>query len=240
MSQQREPDPAGILLVDKPTGWTSHDVVNCVRRRFRLKKVGHCGTLDPNATGLLVLVLGKATKLSQNLMVADKAYEGIMRLGIETATQDAEGEVTAEHDTSNVAEKQIQEKFEEYTGDLLQTPPMVSAIKKGGKRLYEMARKGQTVEREPRPITIQRLKLKAFNPPDIEFELECSKGTYVRTICADIGRDLGCGAHLHALRRTASGSFNIRDAVTIDAIKSWEREELMEHMIPIEKIFAHL
>ncbi|MFO7821899.1 MAG: tRNA pseudouridine(55) synthase TruB, partial [Lentisphaeria bacterium] len=145
MGSYTTPDPAGLLLVDKPTGWTSHDVVNCVRRRFRLKKVGHCGTLDPNATGLLVLVIGKATKLAQNFSNTDKSYRGVMRLGCETTTQDVEGDVIARKGCPEITETQFESVKAGFVGRIWQVPPMVSAVKKNGKRLYELARKGQTV-----------------------------------------------------------------------------------------------
>jgi len=230
----------GILLVDKAVDWTSHDVVNCIRRRFRIKKVGHCGTLDPKATGLLVLVLGKATKLSQNLMQSDKHYSGALRLGIETSTQDSEGELVSERDFSHVTEDRARATFAKFTGGLWQTPPMVSAVKKNGQRLYKLARQGKTVEREPRQIFIHQFELTRFEPPDIGFELDCSKGAYVRTLCSDIGTELDCGAYLHSLRRTKSGELSVEKAVTTDIIKTWEREDLVEHMIPLEKVFNYI
>lgn len=240
MTDSNQKDPAGVLLVDKPVDWTSHDVVNCVRRRFRLRKVGHCGTLDPQATGLLVLVLGRATKLSQNFIDTDKVYSGTMRLGQETTTQDSEGEVTAEKDYTGVTEEQVRAAMAAYVGEIWQTPPMVSALKKGGKRLYKLARQGKTVEREPRRLLIHKFELKSFTPPDIEFILDCSKGTYVRTICADVGADLGCGAYLHDLRRTAAGEFSVEKAYTTDTIKTWEREDLVRHMMPLERVLTYL
>lgn len=237
---ERVPPESGILLVDKPAEWTSHDVVNCVRRRFRVKKVGHCGTLDPAATGLLVLVLGRATKLSGRLSGQDKVYSGILRLGIETDSQDRDGKIVAEQDPSAITREQCEEVFERFTGEIQQIPPMVSAVKKDGRPLYKLARKGIEVEREPRDIMIHSLKLLDFRLPDVEFEVCCSKGTYVRTLCADIGRDLGCGAYLEALRRNRSGKFKIEDAYAMDAIKQWEREELMEAIIPLVRVFQYL
>jgi len=230
----------GILLVDKPEAWTSHDVVNCVRRRFRIDKVGHCGTLDPNATGLLVVVLGRATKLAGRLSGQDKTYCGSMRLGVETSTQDREGEVTATRDVVGVTPERIEEVVSHFRGDLQQIPPMVSAVKKDGRPLYKLARKGIEVEREPRPVHISELSITGIELPFVHFRVVCSKGTYVRTLCADIGRELGCGAHLHALRRLASGRFSLDGAVTIDAIKSWEREQLFAHMIPLTRVLPYL
>jgi len=231
---------SGVLLVDKPVEWTSHDVVNCVRRRFRVKKVGHCGTLDPNATGLLVVVLGKATKLSEKLSGQDKTYEGILRLGAETSTQDREGEVTATGDPAGVTQAAIEAAFDQFRGELSQIPPMVSAIKKDGKPLYKLARKGIEVEREPRQITIHELELLGVDIPDVRFRVRCSKGTYVRTLCADIGRLLGCGGHLYELRRLQSGRFDLTNCHSIAAIKTWEREQLLENMIPLARIFPYL
>lgn len=231
---------SGVILVDKPKEWTSHDVVNCIRRRFRIKKVGHCGTLDPNATGLLVVVFGYATKLSDKFSPQDKVYCGTMRLGITTDSQDPEGEIIAERDPSGVTLEQLQEAAREFTGDIEQIPPMVSAVKKDGKPLYKLARKGQEVEREPRPIRVDRLEFSDFSPPDAKLEIACSKGTYVRTICHDIGEKLGCGAHLLELRRLKSGGFDVKDAYTMDTIKSWEKEDLMAHKIHLDELLEYV
>jgi tRNA pseudouridine55 synthase len=240
MSQTDTIAESGVLLVDKPSDWTSHDVVNCVRRRFRFRKVGHCGTLDPAATGLLVLLLGRATKLSERLMNQDKVYAGTMRLGIETDSQDRDGQITATHDIAGLTEEDVRRAAQSFVGTLMQTPPMVSAVKKDGKPLYKLARKGQVVEREPRQIVIHNLTIGDVRMPDIDFEVSCGKGTYIRTLCADIGTALGCGAHLHSLRRLRSGSFSVDDAYTIDRIKSWEREQLMDAMIPLGDLLVRL
>ncbi|MCF7854601.1 MAG: tRNA pseudouridine(55) synthase TruB [Candidatus Pacebacteria bacterium] len=231
---------SGILLVDKPEDWTSHDVVNCVRRRFRVKKVGHCGTLDPKATGLLVLVLGRATKLSAQLSGQDKWYTGTMRLGETTTTQDREGDVVATASCDTLTDAQVDAVFAKFTGELEQLPPMVSAVKKNGKPLYKLARKGIEVEREPRTIYIHEFQPTSICIPDVNFDLHCSKGTYVRTLCEDVGRELGCGAHLYALRRIQSGQFHVDDSVTTDTIKTWEREQLLSHLIPLQKVLASL
>lgn len=231
---------SGVLLVDKAEGWTSHDVVNCIRGRFRVKKVGHCGTLDPMATGLLVLVLGRATKLSAQLSGQDKWYEGVIRLGVETSTHDREGEVLATHDCSGVSAEAVRQAFAAFQGELMQIPPMVSAIKKNGKPLYKLARKGIEIEREPRPIKVHRFEPLGIDLPDVPFRLHCSKGTYVRTLCDDLGRALGCGAHLYSLRRTRSGTFRLKDAVSIDAIKTWERRDLLDRMIPLQRVLSQL
>ena len=239
MMQLIEPE-SGILLVDKPVDWTSHDVVNCVRRRFRIRKVGHCGTLDPGATGLLVLVLGRATKLSARFSGQDKTYAGIMRLGVETDTQDADGTVTGTADVSAVTEDEVRSVSSRFVGNLEQVPPMVSAVKKDGQPLYKLARKGKVVERDARPITIYRLTVADVRLPDVDFEVECSKGTYVRTLCVDIGTELGCGAHLLSLRRLRSGRFPVEDSFPIDTIKNWEREQLMNAVIPLMRVFSYL
>ncbi|MCK5803716.1 MAG: tRNA pseudouridine(55) synthase TruB [Lentisphaeria bacterium] len=228
---------SGLLLVDKPEDWTSHDVVNCIRGRFRVKKVGHCGTLDPIATGLLLVVLGRATKLSQKLTTQDKIYEGVMRLGVETFTEDRAGEVTATAPV-DITPEDVRRVAAQFTGELLQTPPMVSAIKKDGKKLYKLARQGVEVEREARPIVIHSLDIDDISLPEVTFRVHCSKGTYVRTLCADMGRELGCGGHMRDLRRTMSSGFKVEDSCTIDEIKSWEKEQMLARMIPLGRLLV--
>lgn len=226
----------GVLLVDKTPDWTSHDVVNLVRRRFNLDKTGHCGTLDPLATGLLVLLLGKATKYQDLLMGQDKVYEAVMRLGTETSTEDRSGEVIAEQDWSSVTPEAVRAAGATFIGEQLQVPPMMSAIKKNGQPLYKMARKGETIEREPRPIVIQALDITDIRLPDVAFTLHCSKGTYVRTVCADWGRKLGCGAHMSELRRIRSGKLTVDGAVVPEQIKDWQLENLVNAVMPLEKL----
>lgn len=233
MLDPKELAESGALLVDKPTEWTSHDVVNFVRKRFRVEKVGHCGTLDPAATGLLVLVLGKATRLSEKFSGHDKVYAGTMRLGTETDSQDRDGKVIAEKGIAGLTEAQLREAAKAFVGDLQQIPPMVSAVKVNGRPLYKLARKGQVIERASRPVTIHAFDLSRVELPDADFEVRCTKGTYVRTLCSDLGDKLGCGAYLLALRRLRSGPFDIKDAVTLDTLKTWERPELLKNMIPI-------
>ncbi|MBR5025399.1 MAG: tRNA pseudouridine(55) synthase TruB [Victivallales bacterium] len=223
----------GILVVDKPMDWTSYDVVNCVKRRFNVEKVGHCGTLDPIATGLLVILLGKAPKFQDQFMGQDKVYAATMRLGVETDSEDRTGQVIATSDCSAVTEAQIREIAAAFIGPQMQTPPMVSAIKLHGQPLYKLARKGQTVERQPREITIHSFDITRIALPDVDFTVRCTKGTYVRTICADFGRRLGCGAHMLELRRLQSGNFNLDNAVTIDQIKAWELPDLQNHLLPL-------
>lgn len=233
----REPEPCeGLLLVDKPSGPTSHDIVDAIRRKFRFQKVGHGGTLDPLATGLLVILLGRGTKLSNCIMGSDKTYEGTMRLGVTTNTDDADGEETGRADCSAVTREQVAAEMKKLTGDMMQTPPMVSAVKVKGVPLYKLARKGQTVEREPRLIHVYEFSLKRFESPEAGFLLRCTKGTYVRTLCADIGKALGCGAHLQSLRRTRSGKLSLDDAVAFDALMNMTADQLDERVIPIHQI----
>jgi tRNA pseudouridine55 synthase len=226
----------GVLLVDKPAGLTSHDVVDRVRRRFGFRKVGHCGTLDPAATGLLILVLERATKLQDRLMSDDKAYEGSMLLGISTDSQDADGKVIAEKPVPPLTADEIESAFAKFRGDIQQVPPMVSAVKHHGTPLYKLARKGKTVEREPRLIHIYDLRVLNLDLPRVAFRAVCTKGTYVRTLCSDIGDLLGCGAHLCELRRTRSGSFDVKDAHTLDDLMNLSRPQLQQFIIPILKL----
>lgn len=210
----------GLLLVDKPSGPTSHDVVAQIRRQFRIPKVGHGGTLDPMATGLLVILLGKGTKVSERVMGHDKTYEGLFRLGIETDSQDADGKIVAEHDPAGITAEQVAEQLRTRLGDQMQMPPMVSAIKIKGVPLYKLARKGQTVERPPKLIHLYRFDLLDFTPPDVRFVVACTKGTYVRTLAHDIGEALGVGAHLTQLRRTHIGRLDIANAAPLDELLS--------------------
>ena len=222
-------DRDGILLVDKPKEWTSFDVVNFVRARFNVPKVGHCGTLDPAATGLLVLVLGRFTRMSAQLSGDDKTYEATLMLGTETDSEDMDGKVIRQGDYSMVDEAALRATLAGFVGDGFQIPPMVSAVKKDGKKLYELARAGVEVEREPKPITIHALEVTRVELPYCDFTVRCSKGTYIRTLAADVGRKLGCGAVLYALRRTQCGRFSLADAVTVETLKTWEQAELKEY-----------
>jgi tRNA pseudouridine55 synthase len=223
----------GVLLVDKPPRLTSHDVVDRIRRHFGFKKVGHCGTLDPLATGLLLIVLERATKLQDRLMSDDKVYEGTMRLGIATDSQDADGQVVAEKPVPALSAAEIDAVMAKFRGDIQQLPPMVSAIKHQGQPLYKLARKGKTVEREPRTIHIYDLRALKIALPDIEFRCACTKGTYVRTLCADMGEQLGCGAHLAALRRTKSGDFDVANAKPLDELLQMTRTQLQPHIVSV-------
>src|SRR5437763_7556323 len=217
--------PDCVLLVDKAAGMTSHDVVAIVRRRLQMKKVGHCGTLDPIATGLLLLTLGRGTKIQDLLMSEDKEYSGTMILGVETDTQDRAGKVVQERPVPPLDDATVRAAFEKYAGDFYQMPPMVSAIKQGGVPLYKLARQGKTVEREPRLVHVYRYSIDRIASPEIDFSVVCSKGFYVRTYAHDIGEALGCGAHLKELRRTRSGRFDLTRAVTVDEIKTADVHE---------------
>jgi len=205
----------GILLIDKPIGPTSHDIVHRIRRFFNIPKVGHGGTLDPMASGLMIILLGKATKLSDRFLGSDKVYEGTMHFGIATDSQDAMGEVIRTGDATSLTGDQIRAQMEKRLGDSLQIPPMTSALKVDGVPLYKLARKGKEIERQARLIHVFRFDMKSFSPPCADFELMCTKGTYVRTLCADIGEELGCGAHLSRLRRTRCGSLSVEEALPL-------------------------
>jgi tRNA pseudouridine55 synthase len=221
----------GILIIDKPSGMTSHDVVDFVRRRFGIKKVGHAGTLDPMATGVLVLLLGKATKVSARFMNEDKEYEATLTLGATTDTGDSEGKIISSTEKFSFNLAEVEEVFKVFQGEIDQVPPMVSAIRHQGKRLYQLARKGINVERKPRRVKIYRLEITRFNLPNISFCLKCSKGTYVRALCQEIGERLGCGGHQSSLRRLCSGRFRIQEAVTFDELRKMSRAELEKIII---------
>ncbi|GHC65904.1 tRNA pseudouridine(55) synthase TruB [Roseibacillus persicicus] len=233
---QNEQIPSGVLLVDKAQDMTSHDVVAIARRSLGIKKIGHCGTLDPMATGLLMLVIGKATKIQDLLMSEDKEYVGSLTLGATTNTQDAKGEIVEERPYDEVSEEGVRETFAKYTGHFEQIPPMVSAIKKDGVPLYKLARKGQEVVREPRPIYVTGYEISRIELPEVDFVVQCSKGFYVRTYAHDIGADLGCGAHLSALRRTRSGKFTLERAITVDQLKNEDRADLVNSFISLAEI----
>ncbi len=224
-------DPDGILLIDKPKEWTSHDIVAKIRNAFNLNKVGHGGTLDPNATGLITILIGRGTKISAKIMGGDKTYEGEILFGVETDSQDTDGETVAEKDASDITEEQVRKEMKSVIGDQMQMPPMVSAIKKNGVALYKLARKGQEIERDPRFIHIYKFALHDFSAPRATFEVMCTKGTYVRTIAHDLGKRLGCGACLSELRRTKSSEFEISNAWNLDDVLKWDRKELTKNII---------
>jgi tRNA pseudouridine55 synthase len=228
----------GAILIDKPAGPTSHDVVDAIRRRFQIKKVGHCGTLDPNATGLLIIVLGRGTKLSEKLMGDDKVYEGTIKFGETTDSYDADGELTASLPVPPLMLEQLNEEATKFIGDQMQIPPMVSAIKKNGVPLYKLARKGIEVEREPRLIHIYNFRFTKYQEPLGEFRVACTKGTYVRSIAHDLGQKFGCGAHLATLRRSVSGKFDVADATRLDDVLKLTVAELEKKVLPFLKLSA--
>lgn len=225
----------GVLLVDKPTDHTSHDVVARLRRKLHMKRIGHAGTLDPMATGLLIMLIGKATRISQYLISLDKEYEGTIELGKITDSQDAQGQVMETRPVPALTEPELRKAMDGFLGDQYQTPPMYSAIKIDGVPLYKSARKGEEIEREPRFIRVSSFELTRFGVPSFDFRLRSSKGTYVRTIAHDLGQRLGCGAHLSALRRTATDRFNISQAITLDEIEKLSLPEIEKRLIPVRE-----
>src|SRR6202045_233359 len=230
-------DPVdGLLLADKASGITSHDVVALVRRRLGAQKVGHCGTLDPFATGLLLIVVGKATKIQDLLMSEDKENVGTMKLGEITDSQDCDGQVIEQRFVEAIDPCRVEAAFQKFHGDFYQTPPMVSAIKRDGVPLYKLARQGKVVDREPRFVHVYAHEIRAIRLPEIDFRVICTKGFYVRTFAHDIGLELGCGAHLSALRRTKSGRFTVDGAVTIEALKTDSKESIVDRIISLPDV----
>jgi tRNA pseudouridine55 synthase len=233
----------GILLVDKPRGPSSHDVVDRVRQVFKIKKAGHTGTLDPLATGLLLICLGRATKLAPFLQDLSKIYEGKMIFGVTTSTLDSEGEIVEEKDASSLSREKIEEIFAHFQGEIVQTPPMFSAIHQDGKRLYELARSGQEVKRSPRIVNIHQLQALRFSfnsHPQVEFRTHCSKGTYIRSLCADIGEASGFGAYQLSLRRTRIGPFDLKQASKLEDLDGKSKEEREENILSLKDALPHL
>ncbi len=220
----------GVLLFDKPKGWTSHDLVDAVRRHLAEKKVGHAGTLDPLATGLMILLIGKATRSAERFSGMDKGYGGSFRLGVNTDTWDLEGRVLSELSTSSITAPQVEAVFGTLTGDQALLPPAFSAVKKNGQRAYALARKGVAVEMSPRPMTIASFILERFAPPEVFFHVECSKGTYVRSLANETGLRLGCGATLSSLVRTRIGPYALKDAWAFDAFKSAPKDTVISRL----------
>lgn len=229
----------GFLLIDKTEGMTSHDVVNIIRRALGLRQVGHTGTLDPMATGVLPICVGQATRMSQYLLAGEKQYEATLKLGIETDTYDRNGTVTMQL-PYDVTLDQLQEVLDRRMGPQLQIPPMFSAKKKDGKKLYEMARQGIEIEREPVPIEIFSLDLLSFTPPELTLRVHASKGTYIRSLAYDIGRDLGTCAHLTSLRRIEAGGFTIDQCTSIDTVKGMDRSEIERLILPMDIVLLHV
>jgi tRNA pseudouridine55 synthase len=230
---------SGILLLDKPSGITSNAALGRAKRVLGIRKAGHTGTLDPMASGLLVLCFGEATKVSGFLLDADKAYEAEATLGITTDSEDAEGEVTAEQPVPEFGDADIEAALAGFRGPIEQVPPMHSALKHKGKRLYELARRGEVVERPPRSVVIHALDCVEWTPPTLCLNVRCSKGTYIRSLVRDIGAALGCGAHLSALRRTLSSPFGIEDAITLDQLSALDQESARGRLLPPDQAVLH-
>ncbi|MGB4465038.1 MAG: tRNA pseudouridine(55) synthase TruB [Eubacteriales bacterium] len=230
-------EPCGIVVVDKPAGVTSHDVVNIMRRTYGTRRVGHAGTLDPMATGVLIVLVGRAVKVSEHIMSGKKRYSATLRLGVETDTEDITGTVVAEYKEKLPSFDEVQDACRAFLGEYMQTPPMYSALKRGGQKLVDLARRGVEVERTPRPVYIYSISAECTERPD-EYKIDvfCSSGTYVRTLCADIGRRLGCGGCMSSLRRTGVGSFDVSDAKTLDEIAS----DPAAALLPTEAAFTSL
>lgn len=236
-------DPTGVLVVNKPAGITSHDVVNRIRRLFATKRVGHTGTLDPLATGVLVICLGQATRVAEYLSAERKEYRATAVFGISTDTEDATGVEYARVDASHISRQDVDQVLPQFRGDILQTPPMVSAIHYQGKRLYELARAGVEVERDARAIHIYKLALTDFRPgalPEADFLVECSTGTYIRTLCSDIGSTLAVGAMMSTLQRTRVGQFTLEQAHTLDELtERAQMQDLGSTLRPLADALAH-
>lgn len=226
----------GVLLVDKAPAMTSHDVVAITRRVLNTRKVGHCGTLDPLATGLLIITIGRGTKIQDLLMSEDKEYIGTIRFGRTTSSQDADGEVLEEKPVPDLNPEALEQAFAKFQGDFYQTPPMVSAIKKDGVPLYKLARQGKTVEREPRLVHVYGHQILRIEPPEADFRVLCSKGFYVRTYAHDIGQVLGCGAHLKALRRTASGKFRVDGVLTVEELRTLPVGQIKARVLSLPEV----
>ncbi len=233
----------GLLLLDKPTGMSSNKALQITKRLFNAQKAGHTGSLDPLASGLLPICLGEATKISQYLLAADKSYLVTLRLGVRTATGDAEGEIISTREVPSVSLALLESHFEQFRGNIMQTPSMYSALKYKGQPLYKLARQGITVERESRPITIHHLKVLDFTTETVQFELHCSKGTYVRSLVEDFGESLGCGAHVIALRRTQVGGFVREQMISLEALQALREtvtvEDLDKFLLPMEAALVH-
>ncbi len=219
----------GFFNIDKPAGMTSHDVVAKIRRGLKLKKVGHAGTLDPMATGVLIVCVGGATRLSEYVMHGTKCYRARVHLGITTDSYDAEGEILQERDASVVQREDVEHALQGFLGDIQQIPPMYSAIKQGGRKLYDLARAGQTVEREARSVHIDSLQIGDWSPPEFTLDVTCSAGTYIRSLAYDVGEALGVGAHLSGLIRTGSGAFRLDHAIALDTLLS--SRDWQQHLV---------
>ena len=240
MAQNEMPnEPCGVLVIDKPAGMTSHDIVNKVRRLYGTRRVGHTGTLDPMATGVLTVLVGRAAKAAEYLACDRKTYLATLRLGLTTDTEDTTGQVLtqSEHIPDETAVMAVLPRFR---GEIMQVPPMYSALKVGGQKLYDMARRGEVIERQARPITVHKLEAERLADTDYALTVSCSAGTYIRTLCADIGAALGCGGAMAALRRVEAGGFSLEQATTPTALEEMSEEERSALLLPVEALFADL
>ncbi len=230
---------SGVLVVDKPIGLTSHDVVQIIRRGTGIRRAGHTGTLDPRASGVLVILIGPAVRLSEYVSASDKRYQATIRLGSSTDTYDSEGVITSSSDIGDITEEQFDEILQKFVGEMEQVPPPYSAIKVKGRKAYEMARKGEEVELEPRIINVYSLEILEWAPPEAVIDVYCSSGTYVRSLANDLGKDLGTGAHLVGLRRTKSGRFTLRDAVPLRRLQeAFDAGNWYKYLIPAAEALA--
>ena len=230
---------SGVLLIDKPEGITSHDVVGKVRRLYNTRRVGHTGTLDPMATGLLVVLIGRAAKAAEYLTVKNKSYLAVLRLGITTDTEDVTGQILTT--SGDIPSKEhVIDVAKSFEGDILQIPPMYSALKVGGQKLVDLARRGVEIERKPRPVTVHSLSCEPFENGDYALRVTCSAGTYIRTLCADIGKKLGCGGVMASLRRTETGDFSLADSITLEQLEALDEEARFSLLMPIEALFGDL
>ncbi len=224
---------SGVLVVDKPVGMTSHDVVQAVRRGTGLRRAGHTGTLDPRASGVLVILVGPAVRLSEYVSASDKRYQATVRLGAATDTYDTEGVITQSKGAENISEEAFQNALKQFTGEIEQVPPPFSAVKVHGRKAYELSRKGEPVDLKPRKINVYSLDLLEWDPPEAIIDVFCSSGTYVRSLAHDLGQTLGCGAHLVGLRRTKSGRFTLRDAIPLHVLReAFNAGEWYKYLIP--------
>lgn len=240
MTQQNTAaEPSGIIVLNKPTGITSHDAVNRLRRLYGTKRVGHTGTLDPLANGVLVMLVGRAAKAAEYISCASKSYVAVMKLGITTDTEDITGAVLTEYTGMLPSANEVTVAAASFKGDSLQVPPMYSALKVGGKKLCDLARSGATVERQPRKISICSISAETTSlPTDYILRVTCSAGTYIRTLCADIGERLGCGGTMAALTRSAAGCFSLDDALTLELLEEMTYEERVNRLLPVESLFS--
>ncbi len=233
-------EPSGVVLLNKPAGYTSHDCINKMRRLYNTKKVGHTGTLDPMATGVLPILIGRAAKASDFLMADNKRYRAGLRLGVTTDTEDTTGKVLTTSDEIP-DEEAVRRVCSEFVGEIMQIPPMYSALKVDGQKLVDLARQGKVIERKARPITVHSIDVsKGETDADYILDVHCSKGTYIRTLCADIGAKLGCGGAMSSLERRASGEFDISECVTLDLLEAMTADERLRLIKPTESLFSEL